>query len=170
MTDRIQSLEDFWPYYLTEHRHPAARQLHFVGTSGFLASCVAGTVMSPALFPAALAGMALIGSKGLEVEKKKRPLGHVLAMVALPTLAAPVAFPAGVAFAYGCAWASHFFLEKNRPATFEYPIMSLVSDFKMWGQMIRGKLWSGDPLEELGLVPRPSPETEATPHPASAPN
>ena len=72
-------------------------------------------------------------------------------MIGLPSLASPILFPAGVAFAYACAWTGHFGLEKNRPATFEYPLWSFVSDLRMWSHMIRGQLWSGDPLEELGI-------------------
>lgn len=41
---------------------------------------------------------------------------------------------------YGFAWVGHFFFEKNKPATFKYPLWSLGSDFKMYFAIISGKL------------------------------
>ena len=41
---------------------------------------------------------------------------------------------------YGFAWFGHFFIEKNRPATFKHPLLSLVGDFKMFGFMLVGKM------------------------------
>lgn len=32
----------------------------------------------------------------------------------------------GIVSAYGCAWIGHFFIEKNKPATFKYPFLSLL--------------------------------------------
>jgi hypothetical protein len=41
---------------------------------------------------------------------------------------------------YGAAWFGHFFIEKNRPATFKYPLWSLIADYKMIGLMAAGKM------------------------------
>lgn len=41
---------------------------------------------------------------------------------------------------YGFAWVGHFFFEKNRPATFQYPFYSLWGDFVMYKDMLTGKI------------------------------
>jgi hypothetical protein len=40
---------------------------------------------------------------------------------------------------YGFAWIGHAFFEKNKPATFRYPMYSLASDFIMFWDLLVGK-------------------------------
>ncbi|MCS7074970.1 MAG: DUF962 domain-containing protein, partial [Bacteroidia bacterium] len=37
------------------------------------------------------------------------------------------------------AWIGHAFFEKNKPATFTYPLYSLASDFIMFFDLLTGK-------------------------------
>jgi len=41
---------------------------------------------------------------------------------------------------YGFAWVGHFFFEHNRPATFEYPLYSLMGDWVMLKDFLTGQL------------------------------
>lgn len=43
-------------------------------------------------------------------------------------------------FGYGFAWVGHFFFEKNRPATFTYPLYSLMGDWVMFKDILIGKI------------------------------
>jgi hypothetical protein len=49
-------------------------------------------------------------------------------------------FLAAVICGYAFAWFGHFFFEKNRPATFRYPLYSLMGDWKMFWQILTGKI------------------------------
>jgi hypothetical protein len=70
-------------------------------------------------------------------------VGSALALAALAAavmtlnpwwlLAAPLA-------GYGCAWIGHFFFERNRPATFTHPIYSLIGDWAMFRDIVRGRI------------------------------
>ncbi|HEY1025688.1 MAG TPA: DUF962 domain-containing protein [Sphingobacteriaceae bacterium] len=95
---RYRSLEEFYPFYLSEHKNRTSRILHFIGTG-----------LAILLFPASL-------------------LFHSILLFLL----IPVA-------GYGFAWAGHFFFEKNKPATFEYPAYSLASDFLLFFDLLSGK-------------------------------
>jgi hypothetical protein len=96
---RFQSFEEFWPFYLGEHRDPRSRALHYAGTT-----MAVGTVAAAALTlnPAWLLLTPVVG--------------------------------------YTPAWIGHFVIEKNRPATFKYPVWSLRGDFKMLGMALNGTL------------------------------
>jgi hypothetical protein len=95
----IGSFEEFWDFYVGEHKEPWNRRLHFVGTT-LAMGCIAGGLLT-----------------------KRRWL----------LLAAP-------AFGYGFAWVGHFFVEKNKPASFKYPLWSLKADFVMWSKIATGKM------------------------------
>ncbi|MFN8575747.1 MAG: DUF962 domain-containing protein [Candidatus Sericytochromatia bacterium] len=96
---KYETLEDFWPFYLSQHQNPVNRNLHFLGSS---------------------IGLFCIG----KAISKKKPSYLLLGLVA----------------GYGCAWAGHFLIEKNRPATFKYPLKSFISDWLMFGTRLTGKL------------------------------
>jgi len=89
MSETIQSYEEFWPYYVSEHLDPTCRKLHFVGTS-----------------------------------------------LAIAMAANPLTWPLAPVAGYSFAWAGHLAFEKNRPATFKYPLWSLRADFRMWKKML----------------------------------
>ena len=115
MTPPIQRFSDFWPYYLSQHRHPACRLLHFVGTTAFIG----------------------IDAWALIVQ----PVGMLWWLLIAPVVA------------YGCAWVGHLLIEGNRPATFGHPLWSLLADFRMYGWMLTGRLWTGDLADR---VPQPA--------------
>jgi hypothetical protein len=46
---------------------------------------------------------------------------------------------AALVVGYGFAWIGHFFFEKNRPATFKYPLFSLMGDFRLFFETVSGR-------------------------------
>lgn len=41
---------------------------------------------------------------------------------------------------YGFAWVGHFFFEKNKPATFTYPLWSFIGDWVMYKDILTGRI------------------------------
>ena len=109
MSARFVSFREFYPFYLSEHRNPTCRRLHFAGSTLVLALIVAAIATADAWWLAAI----------------------------------PFA-------GYGFAWVGHFAYEKNRPATFTYPLWSLFSDYRMFFLWLTGRL--GPHLLAAGVV------------------
>ena len=70
-------------------------------------------------------------------------VGSTLVLVCLWqlfTTGHPVWILCGLLCGYGFAWVGHFFFEKNRPATFRYPLYSLMGDWAMYADIWRGRI------------------------------
>lgn len=65
----------------------------------------------------------------------------VLIISAAAIITANAWWLAAIPFAgYGFAWAGHFFFEHNRPATFSYPVFSLIADWALFYHLLTGKI------------------------------
>lgn len=160
MSERISSFGTFWPWYLAEHRTPRCRVLHFLGTGLFLGGALAGLALRPLPMAAGLAATLLIGAVGMKATGRAASTVALL-LAGLPLIVAWPPVLGGMVLAYGFAWVGHFRVEGNRPATFHYPLWSLVADLRMWWLMSGGALWEGDPLQALGLEPAAAPQSIA---------
>jgi hypothetical protein len=97
--DRIESFEDFWPYYVQEHSTAGCRILHFIGSALGIICLISAFFTSNLWF-----------------------------------------IPLGLVLGYSFAWIGHFFVEHNKPATFQYPLWSFRADWRMWRLMLFGRM------------------------------
>lgn len=65
--------------------------------------------------------------------------GLVIAALVAGALVNPWFFVVAPLVGYGFAWVGHFVFEKNRPATFQYPLFSLMGDFRLFFETVSGK-------------------------------
>lgn len=76
-------------------------------------------------------------------------------LVVLVVKRRPILVLPAIVTSYACAWAGHFLVERNRPATFRHPILASFGDLLMYGRMLRGELWRSEPrTDETGHAPR----------------
>ena len=94
-----RNFEEFWPFYMGEHRNPVCRALHYTGTLS----------------------------------------GAAIALTGVATLN-PFLIPAGLVAGYGPAWVGHFFIEKNKPASFKHPLWSFMGYWKMVSLFLTGRI------------------------------
>ncbi|TMK88682.1 MAG: DUF962 domain-containing protein [Actinobacteria bacterium] len=112
--------EEFWPYYVSQHLHPATRAIHVGATSAAVVCGAAGFVFFNPLLVAA----------------------------------APV-------IGYGPAFASHFLIEKNKPASFGHPVWSFRADFRQVRKFFTGRLEADVQQVRKALHLRPEQRTLA---------
>ena len=149
---RIQSFQQFWPFYLSQHSNIYCRVLHFFGTTSFFLVLLLCFLIHGwnIVFGLLLTGVITYFCFHWEAKKSTVPI-LILNITILAV--ADWWIYVGVFVAYGFAWCGHFMLEKNRPATFTYPLWSLIGDFKMWGGMCIGKYWAPDISEHWNNIP-----------------
>jgi len=95
----IRNYQEFYHFYLTEHRNILSRRLHVTGSS--------------------------VGLYFLSKAIRKRQPRYIAY---------------GLFSCYACAWIGHFVFEKNKPASFKQPLYSFISDWKMFSDVVRGRL------------------------------
>ena len=133
-----KGFDEFYPYYLSEHSNKTCRILHFIGTSIFVIICVTDPKVIMSILPAMKAGalalpLTMWSDNGL-IEGLAMVGTFVLVSRYLSGGYSTSFIVLGVS--YGFAWAGHFFFEQNRPATFVYPYLSLISDLKLWTDIV----------------------------------
>ena len=94
-----RTLDEFYPFYLSEHSNYTCRLLHFIGTTIVIALLLAAAITQT----------------------------WWLVLVALVQ-------------AYTFAWIGHFFFEHNKPATFTYPRLSFLGNWRMWWEILTNKI------------------------------
>lgn len=106
-----------------------------------------------------------LGEHSLPATRWMHFVGTTIALVNLVAAIvslAPLYLLSALFSGYLFAWVSHFFIEKNRPATFTYPAWSFIADWKMWALMATGRI--NAELAKHQIVPKTAaaPRAEAS--------
>lgn len=136
-TKPFGSFDEFYPFYISQHQDETCRRLHFIGTS----IIIFFALIEPRIF----VSLGLASVIGVSAFGATRSFSHGLfeGLIMLLTFALSMKIGTGSwvkalsvpAVAYTFAWVGHFFFEMNRPATFVYPVYSLLGDFKLWAEI-----------------------------------
>jgi len=84
-----------------------------------------------------------LGEHARRATRRLHFLGSALSLLCIAMLVRTGNFwwlGAGLVAGYGFAWIAHLAVEKNRPATFKYPLYSFMGDWMMFWQMLTGKI------------------------------
>jgi len=65
--------------------------------------------------------------------------GLVISLISISIIYSNKAWIYAPLCGYSFAWIGHFVFEKNKPATFTYPVYSLIADFVMFFHLLIGK-------------------------------
>jgi hypothetical protein len=131
----FKSFAAFYPFYLGEHSLPTTRRLHLAGTTiALLASARAVASLIPRVI---LLVRDMLLSSPLEAGTLHRIIEQALRRTMAWRLDGSLRIVmGGIISAYAFAWTAHFFVEKNKPATFTYPVWSLRGDLKLWWEVV----------------------------------
>jgi hypothetical protein len=130
----FETFEEFYPFYLSQHQDETCRHLHFVGSAIVILMAAMNKNVAIALAIAAGAGYGVMHLTAfiehgffefvfvmfVYLFARKRIDGTNFKKAAQVPL-----------IGYAFAWAGHNFFEHNRPATFIYPVFSLMGDYRM---------------------------------------
>lgn len=76
----------------------------------------------------------------------------IASLMAFAITKRPAFLASALVGSYGPAWLSHATLEHNKPATFDFPLWSLLGDLKMFGLWAQGRLEDELPKAHARLV------------------
>lgn len=141
-TKPFGTFEEFYPFYLSQHQDTVCRRLHFIGTSLFFLIALFEPFSAPSLTMAGMVGyIVFFATRHIDhgliemgiafatflyfMQRLTGSLKKGLFMLVLP---------------YAFAWVGHFVFEHNKPATFIYPIFSLMGDFRLWYDIVSRKI------------------------------